>query len=496
MRALKMTALLMVVAAAVLVPLYGAPGAVTHPDWARLLVRALDMEGGLPEKAAPAEVFSALSWHGSLTFAADRHQRATGVALQANSGARTAVATEAEGEIVYPLTVITGGDYRVRARLSGAPDRPARAEIVPAGQAVPTGTMTLGPSSTMGWVDAGPLHLDRGAYSMLVRLPAGTALETVEVAPPCVSAVEPLGGWAEDAVADTEDVAVTALKAVDMESELAPAATPIEVSAESFHDETSAQPIAVRTVATAGLQRAWIRGGPGPRRAVAFVDLPEAGLYTISVYGLVGGGQGWSADACRKAIVCATNPTGQEQWRILMTAPFTAGRHVFTVTLMDGAGVQSLRAERKKATGPDYVSALRRLGLDVGEAGPVSRAKAEEAMAFVQQRAVPLLAGQCGDIALPDGALRVAGFQPASIPGPGAAPGESGLGPNPVADPAVPLALATPGPTPATPAPPTTTPAGPPPGPPGPPPGIPPGPPPSIPPQLPGSGVTPTPPPL
>ena len=64
MRAMKMTALLLVVAAAVLVPLYGAPrgGTVTHPDWARMLVRALDMEGGLPENATPAQVFSALSW--------------------------------------------------------------------------------------------------------------------------------------------------------------------------------------------------------------------------------------------------------------------------------------------------------------------------------------------------------------------------------------------------------------------------------------------------
>ena len=113
----------------------------------------------------------------------------------------------------------------------------------------------------------------------------------------------------------------------------------------------------------------------------------------------------------------------QPQWRTLMTAPFNAGRHVFTVTLLDGAAVQRLRAERKKATGADYVATLRRLGLDVGEAGPVSRAKAEEAMAFVQQRAAALLAGRCGDIVLPDGALRVAGFQPASIAGPGIAPG-------------------------------------------------------------------------
>jgi len=501
MRAIKMTALLMVAAAAVLVPLYGAPegGTVTHPDWARMLVRALEMEGGLPENAAPAQVFSALSWKGSLAFTADHYQRATGVARQATGGTQAAVATEAEGEIVYPLTVITGGDYRLRARLAGNPDRPAVAEIVPAGQPAPAGTVTLAASPIMGWVDGGTLHLDRGAYSAVLRLPAGTSLETIEVSPPCVSAVEPLRGWSEDAIADSVDVAATVVKAIDKESELPPAAAPIEVSAESFEEETRGQSMVVSSTAVgaaAGLPGMWIKGGPGPRRAVVFLDLPEAGLYTISVYGLVGGGQGWSADACRKAIVCAPlDPAAvrQPQWRTLMTAPFTAGRHFFTVTLLDDAAVQRLRAERRKNTGPDYVATVRRLGLDVGD-GQVSRARAEEAMAFVHERAAELPASGCGDITLPDGALRVAGFQPASIAGPATTPGESGLGPTPVSDPGVllvpPVAPIAPSPVPETPESPSPGPT------PAPAPAPTPGPaatPSPIPPQPPGSAVTPSP---
>ncbi len=126
-----------------------------------------------------------------------------------------------------------------------------------------------------------------------------------------------------------------------------------------------------------------------------------------------------------------------------MTAPFTAGRHAFTVTLRDGAAVQRLRAEQKKNTGADYVATLRRLGFDVGDDGPVSRAKAEEAEAFVRARAAELLDTRCGDIILPDGG-RVVGLQPARIAGPGLAPGESGPGQNPVGDPPVPLDLPTP----------------------------------------------------
>ena len=244
--------------------------------------------------------------------------------------------------------------------------------------------------------------------------------------------------------------------------------------------------------AAAGLQGMWIRGGPGPRRAVVFLDLPEAGLYTISIYGLVGGGQGWNADACRKAIVCSPLDAAavrQPQWRTLMTAPFTAGRHFFTVTLLDGAAVQRLRAERKKNTGPDYVATVRRLGLDLGD-GPVSRAKAGEAMAFVQQRAAELLASRCGDIMLPDAALRVAGFQPASIAGPATAPGESGVGQTPVSDPGV---LLTPPVAPVAPSPAPQVPESPSPGPSAAPTPAPAATPAHIPPQPPGSAVTPTP---
>ena len=37
-----------------------------------------------------------------------------------------------------------------------------------------------------GWVDAGMVHLDPGAYETSVLLPEGATLEHVEVAPPCV----------------------------------------------------------------------------------------------------------------------------------------------------------------------------------------------------------------------------------------------------------------------------------------------------------------------
>jgi hypothetical protein len=440
MRAMKMPALLLVGTAAVLVPLLAATrDTVTHPQWAAMLADALDLQRGLPDPATPAQVFAALSWKGSLVFDAARGQRAAGVTLQPSGGTQAAAATDVEGEIAFPLTVITGGDYRVRARLSGSPQRPAVTEFLPTGQTASAGDVALAATPVMGWVDGGALHLDRGAYSAVVRLPSGTLLESIEVAPPCLSPVEPLRGWSEEWIADAEDVAVTVIKAVDAESELPAAAPPIEVAAQQ------------------------IEAG----RAMVIVDLPVAGLYTIMAYGAVGDGQGWIADSCRKAMVCPPRDLAEASrpdWRPLFTAPFNAGRHSFAVSLRNGASVERLRAERKNAAGADYIQTLRRLGLDVG-AGPVSPATAEDAQAFVRRRAGEILAGRCGDLVLPDGG-NVVGLQPV-IAGAVGPPGASVTGPNPVTNPLVPIdeSSPTPPPTPGPSPSPSVPPASPPPSP-------------------------------
>jgi hypothetical protein len=411
-RGLQRPALLALAAAAIMVPIFAAQRAdsVTHPEWAGMLVDALELERGVPEPATPARLFSALSWKGSLVFGAADAARTTGVALDAAGDATVAVAREAEGELAFPLGVVTAGDYRVRARLSGDPARPAAVELVPAGETAAAGDLALALLPALGWVEGGALHLDRGAHTAIVRLPGGAAFESIEFAPPCLAPVEPLRGWSAEWTADAVDVAVTAVKAVDAESELPAAADPVEAAADDV--------------------------GAGGAQVV--LDLPVAGLYTISAYGTTGAGQGWLADACRKAVVCPPRDpreAARADWRPVLTAPFDAGRHTFAVTLRAGAAVTRARAELKRNSGADYVETLRRLGLDVGE-GLVSRATAEEAKALVERRTAEILAGRCGDLVRPDG-LRDAGPQSAAFAQPGAAPEFPAI--QPIGDPRIPL---------------------------------------------------------
>ncbi len=451
---LKLVALLAVVAGAALVPLYGDPhtAPVTHAEWARMLLRALHMESAVEHTTTAAQAFSILSWRNSLAYRGDRYVSGDGVKVEGQGEARRVLATAAVAEVAYPLAVVRGGDYRLRVRITGNPSTPASAEITRYADTKPLKAFSITPGSVMGWVDVGVMHVDPGAYLATFLLPAGTALEHVEFAPPCVAPIEPPGGWRAAAVLQSEELAVTAVKALDQEGELPPAATPIEVSAEAFQTESFG--ISQASAAPAqGLQGMWLKAGPGGLRAVVFVELPEAGLYTISVFGISGEGQSWLGDSCRKSVLCggteAKTRSDTPAWRVLMTAPFSAGRHFFTVVLGKDAAVERLRAERKKETPADYVATLRRLGFDVGPEGPIARNRAVDAMRFLDGRYVALAPSQCGDIVLPPTPPgQVTGLQVAQIPGP-AQPVDGGPPPG-LGAPTAPL--------PGTPAPPTTAP--------------------------------------
>jgi hypothetical protein len=498
MRTLKAVGLLTLVAAALMVPLYGSNAPVIHPEWGRMLLRALDLEDDLPPDPGPRLVFSTLSWKNSLAYPADRYLRARGVDVVGPAGARHLVAARGAGEVAYPLAVVRAGDYRFRVQMAGDPTLPGSADITPTGAARPTREFTLVPPAVPGWVDVGVAHLDPGGYTAAVVMPAGSSLQRVEVAPRCLAAIEPIGGWKDAAVATTEDVAVTTLQALDVLWDLPAASAAIEHVASDFR-LTDASPLAAVS-AEPGQDGLWLHGGARGVQALLVVDLPEAGLYTLSAFGTASTAQGWLVDSCQKTILCpqaaaAAGPT----WRPVVTAAFTAGRHSFLVTLPAGAGLGRVRLERKKDGAADYVATLARLGFEVGPPGPIARDRAVTATDFIRDRRRRLEQRFCGDL-LPPETLEAGLAEPAPVRGPaeatfaGQPPRGTGIPlPGPVPSPAAPPVAAPPVTVPPAvtpPAPPPTTP-------PGPPPTTPPGPPPAtIPPQPPGSPVTiPTPPP-
>jgi hypothetical protein len=409
----KTAGLAAVVVTVALIPLYGdpRPSAVSHAEWARLLLRGLDLlepAARLGDQASVA--FRALSGRDSLSLRSDRYTEGRGVESVGEAADRRVRASAAVGELTYALAVARPGEYRLRLRLAGDPGVPAEAEVRAVG-AGPKQTFSVVPGAMPGWVDAGAIRLTPGAYNASVLLPQDAELTWIELAPPCVNPIEPRGGWKAAAVASTDDVALTVLRALDLESELPPAAPPIELLGSDFQlEEPSVLAIPV------SLNDSALRAGPFGSKAVVMADLPEPGLYTLSFFGTRGGGQSWGADRCRRAVLCP-EVESVARWHTILSGEFSAGMHSFSAVLGPGAVVERLKLERKKDRAADYVGTLRRLGLELGPDGPVARERADEAWQFVRGRRASGVEQSCGEVVLKD--TQVASAGPASGPVPG-----------------------------------------------------------------------------
>ncbi len=436
----KTLVLAVAVVSAALVPLFGDPRTtpVTHPLWARMLLRSMDMTQAVRTSTEASQVFGALAWRDSLTFPADEYLRADGADVRDQDGEPIVTPSGGPAEIVFAVPVAQPGDYQLRARLTGTPASPASAELAPLAGGAALETFTLVPAAEPGWVFGGSAHLDPGTYAATVLLPPGCSLSQVEIAPPCLNPIEPPNGWQPSAITTGLDVAITALRALDMEHELPPAASPIEIGAGEFHVEAPPEAVEARVSANTFAELS-LRASRKGLRAVVSVDIPEAGLYTVSAFVDPGGGQRWLLDGCRKAIVC---PGVRVGWRPILTQNLAAGRHTLLVSLANGATLDRMKIEKKKDSADDYVATLERLGLEAPQ-GPISRDKAIEAMRFVRDKRQEAMALLCGDqVRVDDTPLPPLQIADESVPGPtdGLAPGV-GLGaplPPPIAPPILP----------------------------------------------------------
>jgi len=434
--ALRTTALLASVAALALFPLYGDPkpsAAVSHPEWARMILQGLDLleEGsGVHDTATMA--FATLSGRDSRALPADRYVRGNAVEVVDVEGIRHLRPTGPVGEAVYALAIARSGDYRLRLRLAGR--APVEAELAPAGEDKPLATFAVPATPAPAWVQAGVQHFDPGVYDATVLLGEGAVLDWIELAPPCLQPIEPPGGWKPTALATTEDVAVTVLQALDLESELPPAALPLEWRGSDLRlDEGALEPDVA-----AGVEPSFRAGRQGAR-VTLLARIPEPGLYVLSVFGTATTGQRWLADGCQKSLVCpSTDPV--PRWRPVLASKFSSGPHYVSAVLGPGTEVLRLKLERKKDAPADYVGTVERLGLEVGPSGPITREKAGEARRFLERRRAEELLALCGDILAPGtlvAEVAGAGAGTGGPTGPGGQPGGGGGGGGPEIPPPV-----------------------------------------------------------
>ena len=389
----KGTLLAGIAAIVALVPLYGDPRQtpVTHPEWAYLVLRAMGLDAFVGRDTTASLAFEALAPRLGLSLEPGRYLRADGV-RRLEGGAVLEATASPGGEVAYSVAAAQGGDYRVRLTLQGPPESNVSIEFVRQGQEAADHAWNVSPS---GLAVAGPGYFRPGAYTLSIGLPTGTRLGRIEFIPPCINPTEPIGGWRATAVTDTTDVAVTVLKALNLEHELPPAATPTEVSSLAF---MPTMPTAVPVSVEEGPDT-WVKGAAQPVQVAALIDVAEAGTYTIYAYGYAGAGQSWVADSCHKSVTCASTETPETpRWRAVLTSLFSAGQHSILANLGAGAGFSRLRIEKKRDGAADYLGVLARLGLDFkGQERPVTRPEALEAARLIR-RMYGELSSACLDV--------------------------------------------------------------------------------------------------
>ena len=341
-------------------------------------MRSIGFEENLQSLETAEDIFRILAWKDQRNLPASKYKRATGVSLRDGF----VDAGEETGEVAYDLPIVRSGDYNVRLRVRGAPDRPFQVEIRKDGQVDAVAThQPTGSGPDYVSVDLGWIRMDPGNHTISVVLPPGASLESVQISPPCVNLIEPENGWRAPALTTDEDLSRTLLQALEMESELPPADEPIEFRAGEF--ETLAPNPAMSLGSAAGDSE--LRATPEGLHAILYAEIAEAGLYAVSVWTAEGDGQAWLVDSCRRSDIC---PSGDvtPKWRTILTAHFNAGRHSFAVLLASNAMVGKLRLQRLKNTPEDYLATLTRVGFDAGPKGPITREKAREAMEWLTDR--------------------------------------------------------------------------------------------------------------
>jgi len=275
---------------AALVPLYGDPrrSPVTHSEWARMMMRSLGFEDSLTALENAEDIFVGLAWKDQRNLVASKYKRGTSVT---NRGDFVDTGVET-GETAYDLPVIRTGDYNIRLRLKGAPDKPFQVEIRKDGQTDAVGTFRpTGSGDEYVSVDLGWIKMDPGNHTLSVILPPGASLESIHISPPCLSPAEPRGGWRAAALTTEEDLAVTMLQALEMESELPPADDPIEVRAGGFDI------LAPQSRMTEGGNEAddfQLSATFEGLHAIVYVDIPVEGLYAVSALTTTGDGRSTS----------------------------------------------------------------------------------------------------------------------------------------------------------------------------------------------------------
>ncbi len=335
---------------------------VTQAEWAVYVVRALELDWSLPSNAKSYHYIDRLNWGSSIDFSALHLQEGSSPFLRAvTDGDPNFVQAESPAaEAFYRVNTHRPGDYAFRVRLAGG------GAVVKIKNTV---FEVFQPDQDFRWVDLSKITLNPGKHSLSLLFSEGTRAQSIGVTPPCLTPVEPLGGWDPLAALTYGDLAVTVAKALDLEHDLPAIGPEITLKGEDF-TPTLRIPLEGEgeEVPEEPPEPFWLSSGDAILSAQITFDVAERGFFTLEARYLSPNSIRWIINGCLRAITCPVSSIRGQRGTKIIAIELNAGTHTLEVTLPPNASLDKVIVQQRDPGIEEYLGIVADEGIRVGDA--------------------------------------------------------------------------------------------------------------------------------
>lgn len=175
-------------------------------------------------------------------------------------------------DIPLQFNLPLSGEYRVRARLFKN------------GHTIRLGgqQFTADGGDRLTDVDLGAVYLQAGRQQLELTVPARGGVDFIELEALPAPLISPEGGWKLDETLTYDDLAVTVVQILGLHSSLPGSGEPLIIEAENSPIPESTQ-LSTNRHLGAPSQGEWVSVGADPARFEINADVPESGVYDLSV---------------------------------------------------------------------------------------------------------------------------------------------------------------------------------------------------------------------
>ena len=339
---------------------YAQATVVTQAEWAVYMTQGLGLDWNLPENAKSNHYLERLDWTNSIEFqAAQMLDGSTATPLE--DGFVQSEPGE-PSEALYQVATLRAGDYGFRVKLGGG-----GAVLKVSDQAYEM----FQPDMPARWVDLDRVPLNPGEHPLSLMLIDGARAESLGVTPPCMTPVEPTGGWTPLDPLTFHDMAVTLAKALDLERNLPELGDPISIRGEEFR-KTLIYPFDDELADVFEDDPYWLSSGGSIIIAVVRFEVPEDGIYSIETRYISPQPVRWAMDSCLRVVTCPITAS-QIGRRRSLALELDAGEHVLEVTLPPGAKLDRVDVQRRDGSSEEYVRIVEDEGFKLGNSEDIVR---------------------------------------------------------------------------------------------------------------------------